>query len=148
MHRLRFLALIELAVSTIACHAARPTEAGPIPLPPVTLRARDTIPVGVLRGHVEADRPGDTLAETVVTLDDGRVETRTDSLGRFELAAVSAGPHRLTVRRVGFRPMYGAIEMPAGGGAAVRVVLETPLVCLDFCAPETPRPYGALRDVP
>ena len=148
MHRLQAVRLLAVLAFTMACHPARPVQGGPVSLPLATLRARDTIPAGVLRGFVEANPPGYAMSETVVTLDEGRAETRTDSLGRFELAAVSGGTHQLTVRRVGFNPTRGAIEMPAGAGAAIRVVLELPVVCLDYCTPEKPRPYGALGDAP
>ena len=133
----------------VGCHAARPEPASlGVPLPAVALTGHDTIAPGVLRGKVQATLPGYSVAQTLVRLDGGTIETRADSLGRFEFRGVAPGRHQLEARRLPLRPTLGAIEMPTNRGAVLRITLEPVTVCLDYCAPEQPRAFGALDNVP
>jgi hypothetical protein len=79
---------------------------------PATIGAQTA---GAVSGSVttEANRP---LAGAIVVLDDAvRQRSETDSLGRFRLAGVSAGRHRLTVVRIGYSPGERIIDVPASG---------------------------------
>ena len=135
------------ALSGAACHRAVVQSEAPAPsLPPLALSGHDTIPTGELRGQLKASMPGYPIGASAVSLDQGRIEMRTDSAGYFAVRGLAPGPHRLEVRRVSFRPVLGTIEMPARGGAAVEIVLEPVTVCLDYCRAEEPRAYGEIRD--
>ena len=133
----------------VGCHPTRPKPAPVgVPLPTVALSGHDTIASGVLRGEVRATLAGYSVAQTLVRLDGGAFETRADSLGHFEFRGLAPGRHQVEARRLPLRPTIGAIEMPSSGGAVLRVILEPVTVCLDYCAPERPRAFGALDNVP
>ena len=136
-----------VVLSGAACHTSGVQSESPAPsLPTVALSGHDTIPAGELRGRVRSAMRGYPIGGSVVRLDHGRIELRTDSGGYFAVHGLAPGAHSLEVRRLPLRPVNGTIEMPAHGGAAVQIVLEPVTVCLDYCSAEQPRTYGAIRD--
>lgn len=140
---------IAACLASVACyHSAAATTPPLIALDPVTLTGHDTIPVGELRGRVRATSAQYAIAASSVSVDSGRVELRTDSAGYFVVDGLLPGIHRIEVRRMSLRPMAGSIAMPPHGGAAIEVLMEPVTVCLDYCAPEQPRAYGEIRNVP
>ena len=141
------LLAVALLVS-VACgrYSTRSSAPEVLEHPLVALAPRQEIPVGTLRGVVHANDQRYLVQGAHVIVDDGRYEIVVDSIQRFEVRGLEAGVHHLSVRRLQFRPTAGMIEIPPGAGAAVDVTLEVMTVCLDYCAPEQPRPYGEIRN--
>jgi hypothetical protein len=73
---------------------------------------------------VRADSGQQVVANVVVTIDDTGLVTRSDSLGRFEFPAVPLGPHRLSVRAVGFAVADERIEISADGASTLEIRLS------------------------
>ena len=146
-----------VAISTaLACVRTRPPELAStvvmIELPKVALLAHDSIPAGTIIGTLLGDSRGTSmrlaLGSATVDLPDLSLSAHVDSTGGFKLVNVPPGTHRIRARGVGLRPTLGRIEVPTRHGTAVRITLEVVMVCLDYCPPQQPRPYGAIEVVP
>ena len=86
---------------------------------------------GTVRGTVTASGTGEPLAlATVFALGAGR-STTTDESGRFVIAGIAAGPQRLRIRLIGYRPVERDVEVPAGGDATLAVSLDVAPVSLN-----------------
>ena len=121
---------------------------GSLELMPVALLPHDTLAVGTIRGRLLTDHPAVSVVGATIELPDARLATTADSGGAFELRGVPLGRQRFWVRRFGFQPTRGSIDVPRGGGAVLRVWLETQKVCLDYCPAAPPRAYGRIEAVP
>ncbi len=91
------------------------------------LRAQDSVLTleGSVRDTADAPLPG-----VLVYLDSARVVAYSDSAGAFRLPGVTAGAHRLHLRKRGFTPRAFDFEVPDGLGPlrlpAVRLAAGTP----------------------
>ncbi len=74
---------------------------------------------GKIAGRVIDQETGRPLSYAQVVLDSGRVGAATDLDGRFILANVRAGRHRVTVRLIGFRPARQDSIVVAPGRTAI-----------------------------
>ena len=68
----------------------------------------------VLKGRVVADSTRVPLGGAEVAIPTLGIGTRTDSLGMFRLAGVSAGAHAVVVRHTGFADRTERVNMVAG----------------------------------
>lgn len=86
------------------------------PAPPTTPGPASRRFIGVVLDSAGTAVP---FAELRLTAADGRrVAGTTDEAGRFSLPDIPAGPARLEVRRLGYRPYVELVTVPATGGAA------------------------------
>jgi TonB-dependent Receptor Plug Domain/CarboxypepD_reg-like domain/TonB dependent receptor len=72
-------------------------------------------PAATLAGRVTDRSAQLAVVGATVTVEGSALATRTDSVGRWRLAAVPAGPQVLLVRRVGFAPARLQVIVPAAG---------------------------------
>lgn len=73
---------------------------------PATARAQDATVTGVVLDSLRMP-----IAGALVFVDDGEPFARTDSLGMFELDAVTRAPHRLNYRAAGFAPRAFTLQL-------------------------------------
>ncbi|MEZ4585091.1 MAG: carboxypeptidase-like regulatory domain-containing protein [Gemmatimonadales bacterium] len=101
-----------------------------------------------VRGRVMADSGARPVVAAEIVLDSGGVVARTDSLGRFALAGVVAGPLRVVVRAIGYRPAPLELEVPSMGVLEVTVRLTGEAQALDplEVRGEAPPAAGKLLD--
>ena len=85
-------------------------------------RAPDAL--GHLAGTVIDAATGEPLPRANVLLADASAGTATDPAGRFNLASVLAGAHRLVVTYVGYATYVDSVWVPPDGRRTVRVALE------------------------
>jgi hypothetical protein len=78
---------------------------------------------GAVRGTV-VDSAGAPVRDADVSIVSVHRLTRSDSLGRFELARMNAGTYQLTVRRLGFVPQDVTVVVSDAMSYAYRVVLD------------------------
>ena len=78
-----------------------------------TTAARDTVARSTLIGVVR-DSLGSVVPGATVRGDSGRIQTTTDSVGRFRLAGVPAGTSRVEVRQRGYTPLGFDFEIAPG----------------------------------
>jgi hypothetical protein len=78
---------------------------------------------GTIRGQVLDARTGAPLERVLVLVDEGRQTAQTGPDGRFELAGVTAGPHRLFVSVVGYILVQRGVDVPAGQAVEVAIPL-------------------------
>lgn len=105
--RLLHLAAVLAAVSVVASSA---TAQQPAPSP--SAQAAVVAPPAVVMGRiVGADKKG---MEEVEVLLDNVIRTFTDRKGRFEFDPVSAGPHEVVVRHIGFSPIRFRLTVTEG----------------------------------
>ena len=93
-------------------------------------------PVGRIAGTVVDARTGEPLPDANVLLADAGTGTATDPSGRFAVAPVLAGAHRLVVTYVGYQTAVDSVRVPPGGRDTIRVTLtrdvkETAPVVID-----------------
>lgn len=69
--------------------------------------------VGMVR-----DSAGAPLRDVEITIDTSVVRARTDTLGRFTVGDLPAGPHELRFEKPGLVPMRLRVEVPADSGEA------------------------------
>ena len=92
---------------------------------------------GVVRGRVVDGRTKAPVEQVLVTIDDAQRSATTNRDGEFELAGLSAGPHRLVVSVVGYtlvrrdvivsgEPAVLVIELAEGTTAFAETVTVTP----------------------
>ncbi len=78
---------------------------------PATLAAQQSQATGSLQGTVRA-APGDApLAYAVVSLPGLSVERFTDGSGRFTLISLPVGRYDVAVRRIGYAPFRGSVQL-------------------------------------
>jgi hypothetical protein len=144
----RSAAALTAGIWLAGCVRTQPTEQ-PTPyfreLAPVILASHDSVPAGTLLGTLVSDLPTVSMRDAIVELTDLGVATRVDSVGRFVFAGLPSGSHRLRVRRIGFEPTIGMIELPVGTGTIVRVHIEPVMTCLDYCTPQPRRAFGRIE---
>jgi len=93
-------------------------------------------PVGSIAGTVVDASTGEPLPDANVLLADAGTGTATDPSGRFAVAPVLAGAHRLVVTYVGYQTSVDSVRVPPGGRDTIRVTLsrdvkETPPLIID-----------------
>jgi hypothetical protein len=81
-------------------------------------------PVGRIAGTVVDAATGEPLPDANVLLADAGTGTATNEAGRFTVAPVLAGRHRLVVTYVGYRTAVDSVQVPPNGRDTVRVVLS------------------------
>jgi len=81
-------------------------------------------PVGGIAGTVVDARTGEPLPDANVLLADAGTGTATDASGRFAVAPVLAGAHRLVVTYVGYQASVDSVRVPPGGRDTLRVSLS------------------------
>ncbi|MDF1505470.1 carboxypeptidase-like regulatory domain-containing protein [Roseisolibacter sp. H3M3-2] len=79
---------------------------------------------GVVVGRVRSAADSAPVPGAEVLLGNGARTTRADSAGAFRLGGVSAGRHRVVVRRVGFLPAGADVEVRGGDSTDVVVLLR------------------------
>jgi Carboxypeptidase regulatory-like domain len=124
------------------------TVPAPNAFPLVLLSSHDTIEPGVLHGQVQSNPSGLSVSEALVSIDGGLLVTRTDASGQFAVHGLSPGRHHVEVRKILWWPTRGSIQMPSGGGAVLRVLMETPHNCFDCTEVDATPVNGRLYDVP
>lgn len=92
--------------------------------------------MGALAGRVVDAATGEPLPNANVLLADANTGTATNENGRFTVASIPAGEHRLAVTYVGYRTAVDSVQVPADGRDTIRValsrrVVETPPVVID-----------------
>jgi hypothetical protein len=80
-----------------------------------TASAQDVPLTGAVRGQVIDARTGSPLSRVLVQVDDDGPAAMSDDEGRFELTAVTPGPHRLVISVVGYVFVRRPVEIRAGG---------------------------------
>lgn len=97
---------------------------------------------GILEGRVQADVGAAVpLADLVATHTDGytRRQAVSDTRGRFRLAFLPPGAYRLTVRRIGYRPVVvNDILIRAGRVETVLITLTSTALLLDSLVVQAP----------
>ena len=93
-------------------------------------------PTGRIAGTVVDARTGEPLPDANVLLADAGTGTATDQAGRFAVAPVLAGAHRLVVTYVGYQTAVDSVRVPPDGRDTIRVtlsrdVMETAPVVVD-----------------
>jgi Carboxypeptidase regulatory-like domain len=118
VERARFRALLLLAVLA-ACDASR-----------AELLAQR--PTGTLRGVVTDSRSLPVSGVRVVVGPNG-IEATSDSLGRFVVSGLPLGVHPLSIRRIGFAPLFADIDLRRAGETVANITLEplTAAISLD-----------------
>jgi hypothetical protein len=111
----------------------------------VTLRSRLESSVLVV-GLVTDISTGNPIPGAVVTIGDPALTTETDSTGMFQLEGPSAGTRRLTLRRPGYQPRWGEVEVhedqPTIIGAGSLTLTPVPQVTGAVTDPETNDPVS------
>ena len=140
---------IALLAATLIAGCFRQTPATPASPSRVVLTPRQGIPVGVVQGLVVADDTQHVPGSALIELIDLHLRTYANQLGAFQFSDLPSGEHQLLVRRIGYNPVAATIVVPLGGyGAAVRIVLTTSRLCLDYCEPSPPPPPGRVENAP
>jgi TonB-linked SusC/RagA family outer membrane protein len=85
---------------------------------------------GTITGTVTDSITGSTVPYVIVQLDEG-VTTTASAQGRYALADVAAGEHRVTARRVGFIPKVRTVVVAEGAVATLDFRLNQPPTKLD-----------------
>ncbi|SHK87495.1 Outer membrane receptor proteins, mostly Fe transport [Rhodothermus profundi] len=95
----------------------------------VILAARELPPrLGLLTGQVVDGTTGAPLPFAHVLLADAGTGTVTNEAGLFTLSGLLAGPHRLVVSYVGYRPRVDSVRIEPGRPVHVRIALEPTLL--------------------
>lgn len=81
-----------------------------------------------LQGMVVSLNDGTPVAGAIVTSDSLRARARSDDRGRFVLADLTAGQHRLVTRRVGYLPDTTMVTLPLS--SALRIALAPQVIKL------------------
>ncbi len=97
---------------------------------------RTAPPVGRVAGRVVDAATGEPLPNANVLLADAGTGTATNQAGRFTVAPVLAGKHRLVVTYVGYRTAVDSVRVPPDGRDTIRVslsrrVLDTEPIVVD-----------------
>ncbi|MGQ0703568.1 MAG: carboxypeptidase regulatory-like domain-containing protein [Gemmatimonadales bacterium] len=108
---------------------------------PASVRAQSPT-TGILQGRV-SDHAGQPVvrADVLAAHEDGvtRRETTSDSRGAFRLAFLPPGAYRVTVRRIGYRPLIvDQVTLRAGRAEALAVSLEPSANTLDSIVVRAP----------
>ena len=105
----------------------RSTSAAAAALAALTLIGLGAAPLSaqaVIRGRVVADSGGALVAGAEVAIVALGRSARSDPLGHFRLDAVPAGPHTVSVRRIGFRQLELPVALGAGDTLEVEIALS------------------------
>uniref|UniRef100_UPI000A58C593 carboxypeptidase-like regulatory domain-containing protein n=1 Tax=Rhodothermus marinus TaxID=29549 RepID=UPI000A58C593 len=95
----------------------------------VILEARELPPrLGLLTGQVVDGTTGAPLPFAHVLLADAGTGTVTNEAGMFTISGLLAGPHRLVVSYVGYRPKLDSVWIDPDRPAHVRIALEPTLL--------------------
>ncbi|ACY46959.1 TonB-dependent receptor plug [Rhodothermus marinus DSM 4252] len=95
----------------------------------VILEARELPPrLGLLTGQVIDGTTGAPLPFAHVLLADAVTGTVTNEAGMFTISGLLAGPHRLVVSYVGYRPRVDSVRVDPDRPAHVRIALEPTLL--------------------
>jgi len=79
---------------------------------------------GGIEGTIVDGKTQQPLRGVTVTLDDSLKRTRTDTRGKFQFTGVTAGPHRLTARYVGYTRLIQDVTVRDDVTATVTLVLH------------------------
>lgn len=102
---------------------------------------------GRLSGVVRIRASGQPVAGATVSIEGLGIVAQTDSLGRYALLRVPAGPQVVGARRVGYAPARTPFTMPAGRDATLDLAIATSALRLDqliVTADRTGRARGEL----
>jgi len=80
---------------------------------------------GAIVGTVTEGKTRSPLRDAMVTLDDSVRRVRTDAAGRYRIAAVPVGAHRVTVRYLGFARQTRLVTVVGDQTATADVILES-----------------------
>jgi TonB-dependent SusC/RagA subfamily outer membrane receptor len=75
----------------------------------------DTHVAGTISGTVKEAGTGQPVPLAQVLVEGTTLGTTTDATGRYTIAGVTAGAHRVTARRVGFTPLTSPVTVTDGG---------------------------------
>lgn len=93
--------------------AASPESVSPAPTAPAT--------TGNVEGTVESPDLEAPLAGATITLMGSKIATTSDEVGRFTIAGLRPGEHRLQIELVGFQTVERAIRISAGSTLTIEV---------------------------
>lgn len=79
---------------------------------------------GTLQGTVKSAQAAVALPYAVVSIPALSLERFTDQQGRFTITTVPAGRHDVVVRRIGYTPFRGQIQVDSGATAPLAVELQ------------------------
>ncbi len=88
-------------------------------------------PDAILTGVVHLRNATTTVHDATITVEGTDRTARSDSLGRYTLRNVPAGPQVLLVRRLGYAPSRTPVTVPIGGTLTVDLVMATSALQLD-----------------
>ncbi|QJR34268.1 TonB-dependent receptor [Gemmatimonas groenlandica] len=100
-----------------------------------------------IEGKVRLRGSNAAVADATVGVEGTDITARTDSLGRYALVRVPAGPQVLIARRLGYASTRVPVTVPAAGARTVDIVLATSALQLDqliVTADRTGRAKGEL----
>jgi len=86
---------------------------------------------GAVAGQVTTDVGGTPVSGAVITAIGLSLSARTDSLGRYFLRAVPAGPQTIRIQQIGFREIKQTLTISAGAVTAADFLLTRPVTKLD-----------------
>jgi TonB-linked SusC/RagA family outer membrane protein len=86
---------------------------------------------GAVVGRVTDAATRQGVPNVIMTIDGTRLGANTDQDGRYRIVNVPAGPHTLSVRRIGYAPLARAITVDGGQSATADFTLETAATSLD-----------------
>src|SRR5687768_11223276 len=95
---------------------------GALALSPMSLRGQDREPRGTVAGVVR-DSSGGGIAGAEITIVGTGLRAHTNERGEFRLTNVPAGTLTIGVRRLGFVPTVGSIEIGPNEAATMTVVV-------------------------
>ncbi len=90
----------------------------------VPLCALEAQVTGAVQGTVKSAQAGVALPYAVISIPALTVERFSDQQGRFTLAAVPLGRHDVVVRRIGYAPFRGQVQVDSGTAATLEVTLQ------------------------
>jgi len=79
---------------------------------------------GSIAGRVTDERTGAPIGAAHVTVDETRIAATTADDGRYRLANVPAGMHRLTARRLGYTPRTVSVSVTEASEVTADIALE------------------------
>jgi len=102
--------------------------------------------VASVAGSVRDGASGEPVAGAIVSLNDLERSVATDEAGRYVFDGVPAGPHHVTVRRIGYTMRTLHALVPADGAIEINIALRPEPITLEAIAARVAVPVRGLDD--